>query len=165
METALISSFCSVKQTRVLDSPGRELTHRRLAPSKCCYSFAYPGRKENWVRLGRKEGRTNVQISEEPRIELGTLWTEGRDLTNCTNHSRPDNLTRVDVTRPAEMKTSKNILAPSFYRNSLEEEYSLCHRVCPSVSNTISKFGSVREIRCVQDHSGPIRYNNETHER
>ena len=26
-----------------------------------------------------------------PRIELGTLWSEGRDLTNCANHARPEN--------------------------------------------------------------------------
>ena len=24
----------------------------------------------------------------EPGIELGTLWSEGRDLTNCANHAR-----------------------------------------------------------------------------
>ena len=31
----------------------------------------------------------SVQILAEPRIELGTLWLEGRDLSNCANHARP----------------------------------------------------------------------------
>ena len=45
--------------------------------------------RDHQVSLGRKEGHTNVQISAEPGIELGTLWSEGRDLTNCANHARP----------------------------------------------------------------------------
>ena len=39
------------------------LIHRRLAPSRCWYSFTYPGRKESWVGLGGKEGCTNDRIS------------------------------------------------------------------------------------------------------
>ena len=45
---------------------------------------------ESWGSLGGKEGRTNVQISAEPGIKLGTLWSEGRDLTNCDNHAHSD---------------------------------------------------------------------------
>ena len=44
---------------------------------------------ESCVNLGGKEGRTNIRISAEPGIELGTFWSEGRDLTNCANHARP----------------------------------------------------------------------------
>ena len=40
---------------------------------------------ESWVGLGRKD-YSNLGTA---RIELGTLWSEGRDLTNCTNHARP----------------------------------------------------------------------------
>ena len=32
----------------------------------------------------------NIRISAKPGIEPGTLWLEGRDLTNCANHARPD---------------------------------------------------------------------------
>ena len=45
---------------------------------------------ESWVGLGGKEGCTNIRISAKPGIELGTLWSEGRDLTNCTNHAHPN---------------------------------------------------------------------------
>ena len=62
------------------------LIHRRLAiTSRRWYSFIYPRRMESWVSLGGKEGRINIQILAEPGIELGTLWSEGRDLTNCTS--------------------------------------------------------------------------------
>ena len=37
---------------------------------------------ESWASLGRKEGRTNIRISAEHRIEMGNFWLEGRDLTN-----------------------------------------------------------------------------------
>ena len=30
---------------------------------------------------GRKESHTNIQISADPGIELGTLWLQSRDLT------------------------------------------------------------------------------------
>ena len=59
------------------------LTHRRLAPSRRWYSFTYPGRMESWISLSRKEGRTNVQISAESGIELGTLWS----CTDCADHA------------------------------------------------------------------------------
>ena len=52
---------------------------------------------ESWVGLGRKEGRTNIPISAELRLELGTLWMENRDLTNCTNHARPGPITSAGV--------------------------------------------------------------------
>ena len=45
---------------------------------------------ERWVSLGVKEGRTNIQISAEPGIELGTLWSEGIALTNCAKHAYPN---------------------------------------------------------------------------
>ena len=90
MELALISSFCSVKQMRVFDYPlDGTLIHRRLAPSRRWYSFTYPGRIESWVSLVTKEDRTNVQISAKQGTELGTLWSEWKDLTNCTNHAHP----------------------------------------------------------------------------
>ena len=62
----LISGFCSAKRMRVFDSPlDGTLIHCRLTPSRRWYSFTYPGRMESWVSLGRKEGRTNIQISVE----------------------------------------------------------------------------------------------------
>ena len=30
---------------------------------------------------------TNIQISADSGIEPGTLWSEGKDLTNCANHA------------------------------------------------------------------------------
>ena len=44
-------------------------------------------RMESWVSLGRKESRTNIRISEKPRIKLGTLCLESSDFTSCTNHT------------------------------------------------------------------------------
>ena len=44
---------------------------------------------ESQVYLGGKEGHTNVQISAEPGIELGTLWMNGSGLSDCANHSHP----------------------------------------------------------------------------
>ena len=68
---------------------GLDTNPSRLALSRCWYSFTYSGRSKSLVSLGEKEGHTNIQISAELRIELGTLWSEGRDFTNCTNHARP----------------------------------------------------------------------------
>ena len=44
-----------------LTPPGWDtsLIHRRLAPSRCWYSFTYPGSMESWVSLGGKESFTN----------------------------------------------------------------------------------------------------------
>ena len=67
MEPALISGFCSVKRMRVW----LPLDGAQLAPSRRWYSFTYSGRMVSWVGLGWKEGCTNIQISAEPRIELG----------------------------------------------------------------------------------------------
>ena len=44
---------------------------------------------ESWVSLGGKEGHTKFQTLAEPRIELGTLRLEGRDLTNWANNACP----------------------------------------------------------------------------
>ena len=63
------------------------LIHRRSAPSRCWYSFTYPWRMESWVSLDGKEGHTNISMTLKPRIELGTLWLEVRDLTICTNNA------------------------------------------------------------------------------
>ena len=68
---------------------GHALIHHRSAASRRWYSFTYPARIESWVSLGRKEGPINIWVSANPRIELGTLWLEGRDLTNCANHANP----------------------------------------------------------------------------
>ena len=35
---------------------------------------------ESWVSLGRKEGRSNVQISTEPGIKQGKLWSERAEI-------------------------------------------------------------------------------------
>ena len=68
MESALIISyFCSVKRTRVLTSPGRDTNPSQVSSHKV-WSHKY----------------SNLDIAG---IELGTLWSEGRDLTNCANHS------------------------------------------------------------------------------
>ena len=70
-----------------LTSPGWDTNHRRLAPSRRWYSFTYLVRMESWVGLGGKEGCTNFRILAKPGIEPGTLWSKGRDLTNCANHA------------------------------------------------------------------------------
>ena len=44
--------------------------------------------KLSWLRRERKSHKS-VQTSAKPGIELGTLWSKGRDLTNCANHARP----------------------------------------------------------------------------
>ena len=51
-------------------------------------ALIYLPRKDGNLRvsLGGKDGRTHIQMSAELGIELGTLWLEGRDLTNCSNH-------------------------------------------------------------------------------
>ena len=41
----------------------------------------------SWLRQKRRSYKySNL---DRARIELGTLWSEGRDLTNCANHARP----------------------------------------------------------------------------
>ena len=55
-------------------------------PSQISSQWTKPRRKKSLVRSGRK-GHTNIHISAKPGIELGTLWLESRDLTNCTNHT------------------------------------------------------------------------------
>ena len=42
--------------------------------------------KLSWLR--RKRRSHKYSNLGRARIELGTLWSEGRDLTNCTNHAR-----------------------------------------------------------------------------
>ena len=42
---------------------------------------------ESWVSLGGKEDHTKIQISGEPGINMGTLWSEDRDLSNYANHA------------------------------------------------------------------------------
>ena len=64
------------------------LIHRWLAPRKHWYSFTYHGGMESWVGLGGNYGRIKFWIAAKPGIELGTLWSEGRDLTFCANHAR-----------------------------------------------------------------------------
>ena len=46
---------------------------------------------ESWIGLGGKKVTQSSPNSAKPGIELGTLWSEGRDLTNCANHARPRN--------------------------------------------------------------------------
>ena len=97
-DPALIPGFCSVKRRSVFLKTNKNkkkqpldgtLIHRRLASSRRCYSFTMPGRLESRVCLSGKGGCTNIQISAKPGIELGILWSEGRDLTYCSNHVRP----------------------------------------------------------------------------
>ena len=40
-------------------------------------------RMKSRVSFGGKEGRTTIQILTKLGMELGTLWLEGRDLSNC----------------------------------------------------------------------------------
>ena len=77
-----------------LTPPGWDTNPSQVSSQQMLVLISFPGRMESWVGLGGKEGRTNIQISKaEPRIELGTLWSESRDLTNCTNHARPQHHT------------------------------------------------------------------------
>ena len=99
MELALISGFYSVKQMRVFVSPWMGHCNPLQVSSQqtlvLIYS-TYPRRMESWVGLGRKEGCTNIRISAKSGIEPGTLWLEGRDLTNCTNHAHPYHVKRFN---------------------------------------------------------------------
>ena len=57
---------------RVFDpSLAGTLILRRLAPSRCWYSFTYPGRMDSWVSLGGKESRTN---QFKPWKSRGSNW-------------------------------------------------------------------------------------------
>ena len=44
---------------------------------------------ERSINFGGKEVHIKIRISEEPGIELGSLWSEGRDLTMASgaNHA------------------------------------------------------------------------------
>ena len=104
MEPALIFGFYNVKRKSLSFLPDGTLIHRRLPPSRSWYSFTYPGRIESWVSLGGKEGRTNIQIMAELRIQMGTLWSENRYLTNCTNHACPN---ENNISKIKTKKTTK----------------------------------------------------------
>ena len=64
-----------------------KLIHRRLAISRSWYSFTYPGRMENWVTLGGKEGHTNIQISAESVMKVWSLWSELADYLSTDDYS------------------------------------------------------------------------------
>ena len=119
MEPPLISGFCSVKRLRAFYSSPLDWTliHHKLAPSRFwhIYLFTYPGRMEKWVSLGEKEGRTNIQISAEPGIELGSLWSEGRDLTNCANNARA--LSYIQIFRFHQFWYHRSFCFPNFVIN------------------------------------------------
>ena len=86
MDPALISGFCSVKppdESLRLPLNGT-LIHRRLAPSRCWYSFTYPGRMETWVGLGGKEGHSDFLKSRQIRDRTGDL---GIGKQRSANHS------------------------------------------------------------------------------
>ena len=105
MKKGLISNFYGIKRMSLWLPLDGTLTHRRLAPSRSWYSFTHPGRMESWVSLGGKEDRTKIQISAEPGIELGTLRSIGRVLTNCTNHNRPENRVSFGLTEQVGDRT------------------------------------------------------------
>ena len=84
--------FKSVKQLiwdrwESLTPPERDTNPSQVSSQQVLVLIYLPWKDENWVSLGRKEGRTNIQVSAKPGIQLGTLWLEGRDLTNCANHA------------------------------------------------------------------------------
>ena len=56
--------------------------------------------KLSWLRQERMLHKS-VQILAELGIELGTLWVEGRDLTNCTNHAHFDKLWQHGIIKEA----------------------------------------------------------------
>ena len=85
MEQVLyISSFCCVKSLL----PTRWDTNPSQVSSQQTLVLMSPPRKDGKLsQLKQIRGCTNIQISDVPGIELGTLWSEGsRDLTNCVNH-------------------------------------------------------------------------------
>ena len=48
-------------------------------------NFTFPRRLESWVSLGRKRWSHKDSNTGRASIQLGNLWLQGRDLTNCAN--------------------------------------------------------------------------------
>ena len=88
MERALISGFCSVKRMRVFYPPFGRDTNPSQVSSQQTLVLIYLPRKDgklSWLRWKRRLHKYSNLA--KPGIELGTLWSEGRDLTNCANHT------------------------------------------------------------------------------
>ena len=85
MEPALYISPVSVVLSRweSLTRPGWDINPSQVSSQETLVLIYLPGRMESCIGLGGKEGCTNIRISAKPGIEQGTLWSEGRDLTNC----------------------------------------------------------------------------------
>ena len=69
---------------------------------------------ESWASLGGKKV-TQIFKSRQSGVELETLWSEGRDLTNCANHARLgsqrlnfDNLT--GLSKPTGLQCGKYLM-------------------------------------------------------
>ena len=71
-----------------LTPPGWDTSPSQVSSQQMLVTIYSSGRKESWVCLCGKEGRTNIRISAVPGIELGTLWLESRDLSNFVNYSK-----------------------------------------------------------------------------
>ena len=88
MELVLISTFCSVKYckwSKVFDSPGRNTNSSQVSSQQTLLLVYLPWKDG---RLKRSH-TTYILISSEPGIKLGTLWSEGRDPTNCASYACP----------------------------------------------------------------------------
>mgnify|MGYP001794717095 CR=1 FL=1 len=46
------------------------------------------GWKAELAQAERRSHKKNIQISAKPGIQPGTLWLEGKDLTDCITHIR-----------------------------------------------------------------------------
>ena len=79
--------LCNVKGWEVWLTLDGTLIHRRLTPSRHWYSFTYLGRK-SCVSLGQKKRSHKDSNLGRVRIELGTLWSESRDLTTAPTISK-----------------------------------------------------------------------------
>ena len=117
MEPALISGFCFVRLMRVFSSPqmGQFVSFASYLPpyyshlplplnvsfqtnlkwdinpfqvsSQQTLVLIYLPRKDG--KLRRKRRSHKYSNLGKASIKPGTLWLEGRDLTNCANHFRP----------------------------------------------------------------------------
>ena len=90
MERRLSTVSVVLSGCESLTPPGWDTNPSQVSSQQMLVLIYLPWKdgKLNWLRRERKSHKS-VQISAEPGIELGTLWSQGRDLTNCTNHAHP----------------------------------------------------------------------------
>ena len=72
-----------------LTPPGRDTNPSQVSSQQTLVLIYLPREdgKLSWLKRKRRSHKYS-NFSKVPGIELGTLWLESRDLTNCANHVR-----------------------------------------------------------------------------